>query len=60
MVKSKSVIDQKDFFIVLFSAITEVWDFQSGENQIIEPILPYGHYVRGMANFAVDPFFCNI
>ena len=60
MIRSKSIIVQKDFFIVLFSAVTEVWDFESGENEIIEPTLPRGDYIDGMAIFAVDPYFCNI
>ena len=52
----------KRFFIVLFSgkeiiALTEVWDFQSGEHEIIEPSLSGVHYPLTMA---VDAYFCNI
>ena len=49
-----------DSFIAFFSAVTEVWDFESGENEIIESTLPNGDYRFGMALFAVDPYFCNI
>ena len=60
MIKSKWKNIQKDLLIVLFSAVTEVWDFESGESEIIEPTLPDSHYPGGMAIFAVDPYFCYI
>ena len=47
-------------FIVLFSAVTEVWDFETGENEIIEPTLPRGDYAFGIALFEVDAYFCYI
>ena len=58
--KSKWVIVQKDLLVVFFSAVTEVWDFEAGVNEMIEPTLPEGNYVYGIALFAVDPYFCNI
>ena len=60
MDKSKPVIVQKYFLIVLFSAVTEVWNFESGESEIIEPTLPNENYAWGIALFVVDPYFCNI
>ena len=58
--ESKSEKIQKDFFNVLFSAVTEVWDFESGENEIIRPTLKKYNYAFGMAIFEVDAYFCNI
>ena len=60
MYKSKWKKFNKIFLIVLFSAVTEVWDFDTGENEIIEPVLPDKNYAYGMAIFAVDPYYCNI
>ena len=60
MDKSKWVIVQKYLLIFLFSAVTEVWDYESGENEIIEPTLPDISYMHGIALFAVDAYFCNI
>ena len=51
--------DSKKNFIVLFSAVTEVWNFESGEGEIIEPTLPNQFYSYGMAIFEVDANFCN-
>ena len=47
-------------FIVLFSIITEFWDFETGESEIIEPTLPNAAYTDGMALFEVNAYFCNI
>ena len=47
-------------FIFFFSAVTEVWDFETEENEMIEPTLPNGYYAWGMAIFEVDAYFCNI
>ena len=41
-------------------SVTEVWDFESGESEIIEPTLYRNRYRLGIALFAVDPYFCNI
>ena len=60
MIKSKWKNIQKDLLIVLFSAVTEVWDFESGENEIIKPSLPNDDYQSGIALFEVDAYFCNI
>ena len=51
---------QKDLLIVLFSAVTEVWDFESGENEIIQPTLPSEDYAYGMTLLKVDAYFCSI
>ena len=58
--KSKWNIVQKIFSIVLFSAVIEVWDFQSGEGEIIEPTLQMQLSAAGIAIFEVDAYFCNI
>ena len=58
--KSKWEKIENDSFIAFFSAVTEVWDFESGDNEIIEPILPRGSYAGGIALFEVDAYFCNI
>ena len=60
MDKSKWKKIQNDSFIIIFSAVTEVWDFESGKNEIIEPTLPMPDYKNGIALFAVDAYFCNI
>ena len=40
--------------------MTEVWDFESEDSEIIEPALPNGDYSYGMAIFEVDAYFCNL
>ena len=50
--------DSKRLINCSFSAVTEVWDFQYGESEIIEPTL--ARYADGIALFAVDIYFCNI
>ena len=39
--------------------VTEVWNFESGENEIIGPTISPTTYRTGMAIFAVDEYFCN-
>ena len=44
----------------LFSPIvTEVWELENGINKIIEPTLPNGEYVNGIALYVVEKDFCK-
>ena len=51
---------QEVLLIVSFSAVTEIWDFEFQESEIIEPTLGHRDYGYGMAIFEVDAYFCNI
>ena len=44
----------------LFSPlVTEVWELENGINKIIEPTLPNGEYVNGIALYVVEKDFCK-
>lgn len=43
----------------IFSAETEVWNFETGQMKTIEPTLPNDEYVDGIALYFVDAGFCD-
>ena len=46
------------FYSNIFSTDTELWEFDSLENQIIDPILSYD-YQFGIGLFLVDKKYCS-
>ena len=44
----------------LFSPlVTEVWEFENGNNKIIQPTLPDDDYAFGIALYVVEKDFCK-
>ena len=39
--------------------VTEVWEFETGNNKIIDPLLQDGGYRAGIALYVVDADFCK-
>ena len=39
--------------------VTEVWELDNGTNKTIEPTLPNGYYIYGIALYVVDKDFCK-
>ena len=44
---------------LLSTLVTEVWELENGNNTIIAPTLPDGHYNYGIALYVVDKDFCK-
>ena len=38
---------------------TEIWEFEAGNNNVIDPSLPDWDYAYGIALFVVDADFCK-
>ena len=53
-------INEQNSFTHLFSPLdTEVWEFENGNNKIIQPTLPVDTYVYGIALYVVEKNFCK-
>ena len=46
----------KSFFSPL---VTEVWELENGNNDIIQPTLPSADYIYGIALYIVEKDFCK-
>ena len=61
LVKLFSAIEWKNLLQSLFSPlVTEVWEFDNGNDKIIEPTLPDWHYSYGIALYVVEQDFCKL
>ena len=43
----------------MLSATTEIWNFETGVNEVIAPLLPQNSTAYGVALYFVDEDFCS-
>ena len=54
---SNSFFDRFETSRTTIKCATDVWKFDTGNNQVIEPTLPGRHFGYGIALYAVDANF---